>query len=120
MAMFITMFATLFGSNPSSHKERLYQKMMRNNQEAYEKYRSNLQKFADRFRLPVCDREKQTGLLVKNKRVRKYEAFIKRRKEKLLLKRGCSWYTFMDQSVIALNKENAIRKINNRLQKISM
>jgi len=111
IGFFTAMFYSLFtGYNPSSPKDRLYEKMMRHNQEAYQRSRSKLQKYADKFLLPLMKRNKKTGMLEHTKKSRKYENWIAERKMQLREKRGHKWFDVEGVNILALNMKNAIKR----------
>lgn len=120
---FFTTIMTLFmgvfmNSKPVSHRERLYEKMARHNNEAYKNMRKSLRSYAQQFILPIGKYNRKTKQYEPDKNLRKYNQKMKERKEELLLARGCKRFYSGNQSVIALNQKNADRKFANMNKKL--
>ena len=111
MNSFFKFFAAIFASITGlfSASKGYERKVNEHNAHAYEKLQRKLRPFAERFLLPVCKRDKD-GCLIKNKKVKKYEKFLKERKIELLGRRGHEYYEIEGQYIQALNYKNAKRK----------
>lgn len=105
---FFTAFFALFTGLFSASKGR-ERKINTHNQEAYQKLREKLLPYAKQFILPVCKRD-NNRVLIKNKKVLKYEKTMASRKRELLLMRGHKLFKIGDEVFSSLNFKNAVRK----------